>query len=355
MIRKLDVYIIRKFLGTFFFILALLMALAIVFDISEKMDDFIRHNVTTEEIVFDYYLNFVFHYSNLFSSMIIFITVILFTSKLARNNELTAILCSGVSYNRMLFPFLVSAGIIAGISIYMNHNVLPYANQSRVDFENKYLHHRKVFSNVYREPVVGTIVYFDNNASDFFDRFLIRNWEGEKLYKTVFAMRAYCDSTNNKWRLENYFIREYRSGKDKIRTGNSLDTTFNFSASSLGKKLNYASTMPSSELRKYIQEEKVKGNSDLALFEIELHQRTAYPMATFILTLIGVSVAGRKSRGGTGYNIFIGLMVALFYIFSMKITTVAATNVGFNSLLAVWLPNFIFTVVAIVFYRFAQK
>lgn len=331
------------------------MSLAIVFDISEKMDDFIRHGVTTHEIIFEYYINFVFHYSNLFSSMIIFISVILFTSKLARNNEITAILCSGVSYYRLLLPYFVAAGLLAGLSIYMNHNVLPYANQSRVEFENKYVHHRKVFSNVYREPQIGTVVYFDNNANNFFDRFLIRNWDGIELKKTVFAYRAYCDTLKNIWTLENYQIREYREGKDKIRTGNKLDTTFNFTAQSLGKTLNYASTMPSHDLRKYISEEKEKGNSEIALFEIELHQRTAYPIAAFILTLIAVSVAGRKSRGGTGLNLMIGFMVALFYIFSMKITTVAATNVGFNSLIAVWLPNFIFFFIALLFYRYAQK
>ncbi len=355
MIRKMDLYIIGKFMGTFFFILALIMSLAIVFDISEKMDDFIRHDVSASSIIFDYYLNFVFHYSNVFSSMIIFIAVILFTSKMARNNEITAILCSGVSFNRMLLPYFVSAGIISGFSIYMNHYVLPHANETRVDFENNYMHHKASLQKVYREPEIGTIVYYEFNDEKFFHQFLLQNWEGFEFKKTVFAHRASCDSITGKWQLENYFIREVREGKDKIRTGNRMDTTFNFPVAALGKKLNYASTMTTPELNEYISEEKEKGNSELALFEIEKHQRTAYPMAAFILTLIAVSVSSRNSRGGTGFHIFIGLLVALMYIFSMKITTVAATNVGFNPFLAVWLPNLIFLIVAAVFYKLAQK
>lgn len=355
MIRKMDLYIIGKFMGTFFFILALLMSLAIVFDISEKMDDFIRHDVSASSIIFDYYLNFVFHYSNLFSSMIIFIAVILFTSKMARNNEISAILCSGVSFNRMLLPYFISAGIISVFSIYMNHYVLPHANETRVDFENSYMHHKASFQKVYREPEIGTIVYYEFNDEKFFHQFLLQNWDGAELKKTVFAHRASSDSITGKWLLENYFIREFHEGKDRIRTGNRMDTTFNFEAAALGKKLNYASTMTTPELNKYISEEKEKGNSELALFEIEKHQRTAYPMAAFILTLIAVSVSSRKSRGGTGFHIFIGLIVALMYIFSMKITTVAATNVGFNPFIAVWLPNMIFLVVAAIFYMLAQK
>lgn len=355
MIRKMDLYIIRKFMGTFLFIITLLMSLAVVFDISEKIDDFIRHKVTLHDVIFDYYLNFIFHYSNLFSSMIIFIAVILFTSKMARNNEITAILSSGVSFNRMLLPYFISAGIIASCSIYLNHNILPVANKTRVEFENKFMHHKNPSQNVYKEPELGTIVYFEDNFNNFLNQFILQNWKDNRLEKTIYAQRAFSDSITGKWRLENYFIREMGEGKDQIRSGARLDTTFSFTASDLGKKLNYASTMTTSELNKYISEEKERGNPDLALFEIEKHQRTAYPVAAFILTLIAVSVSGRKSRGGTGFHIFIGLVVALMYIFSMKITTVAATNVGVNPFLAVWLPNFIFFCVAIVFYRLAQK
>jgi len=355
MIRKMDLYIIRKFMGTFLFIIGLIMSLAIVFDISEKIDDFMRNEVSVKSVIFDYYVNFVFHYTNLFSSMIIFIAVILFTSKMARNNEITAILCSGVSFNRMLLPFFISAGIIAGFSIYLNHNVLPIANKTRVDFENKYMHNHKPSQRVYKEPEIGTIVYFEDNFNNYLNQFIIQNWKNNRLEKTIYAQRAFCDSLTGEWRLENYFIRKMGDKKDQIRSGARLDTTFSFTATDLGKKLNYASTMTTSELNIYIKEEKEKGNPDLALFEIEKYQRTAYPIASFILTLIAVSVAGRKSRGGTGFHIFIGLIVALMYIFSMKITTVAATNVGFNPFFAVWLPNLIFFCVAILFYRLAQK
>jgi lipopolysaccharide export system permease protein len=352
----MDLYIIRKFMGTFLFIITLLMSLAIVFDISEKIDDFMRNHVSVESVIFDYYLNFVFHYSNLFSSMIIFIAVILFTSKMARNNEITAILCSGVSFNRMLVPYFVSAGIIAGFSIYLNHNVLPIANKTRVEFENKYMHNNKKPSqHVYKEPEIGSIVYFEDNFNNFLNQFVLQNWKDNRLQKTIFAQRAFSDSITGEWKLENYFIRTFGGVKHSIRTGARLDTTFSFTAADLGKKLNYASTMTTAELNVYIREEKEKGNPDLALFEIEKHQRTAYPIASFILTLIAVSVSGRKTRGGTGFNIFIGLVVALMYIFSMKITTVAATNVGFNPFFAVWLPNMIFFCIAVIFYRLAQK
>lgn len=355
MIRKLDLYIIKKFIGTFLFIISLIMSLAIVFDISEKIDDFLRHNLSLKTVVFDYYINFVFHYSNLFSSMIIFISVIFFSSKMARNNEITAILCSGVSFNRMLVPFFVSAGLIAGFSIYFNHLVLPAANKTRVEFENNYMHQKKPVQNMYLEPEAGTIVYFADNFNNHITQLVIQNWEGKKLLQTLHAQRADFDSLTQNWKLEYYFIRKKGEKRDIIRKGSRMDTTFHFKPSDLGRKLNYASTMTTPELTDYIEEQRKLGNPELAFFEIEKHQRTAYPAAAFILTLIGVSVAAKKSRGGTGFNIFIGLLVALFYIFSMKITTVAATNIGFNAFFAVWLPNIIFLPVAFVFYRFAQK
>lgn len=355
MINKLDRYIMRRFLGTFFFIMTMLMSIAIVFDFAEKVDDFINFGAPVNELIFDYYMNFVFFYGNQFSFLIIFISVIYFTSKMANNNELIAILSSGVSYNRMLRPFMLAASFLVISSIFLNHFVLPKSNKVRLEFEEKYAHNLLSLVNIHREVEKGVIVYFNNNHYGYLDGFCMEKWEDGELKSVMNAQRAYYDTLQAKWTLTFYFTRYLGDDHDSILRGDKVDTVFNFAPKDLGYRNEFASSMTTPELRRFIAEEKAKGSAKVVFSEIELHLRTSYPIAAYILTLIGVSVAGRKTRGGMGLNIAIGKLMAVSYIFSMKITTVAATNAGLNPSIAVWIPNVIFLLLTIPLYRMAQK
>jgi lipopolysaccharide export system permease protein len=355
MITRIDRYIIGKFLGTFFFILAVLMTIAIVFDFAEKVDDFVDFKVSVWDLLTKYYLNFVFHYSNLFSSLIIFITVIFFTSKMAGHNELIAILSSGVSFNRMLRPFFIAATILVVLSVYLNHMVLPKANKVRLDFEESIARHSVLLKNVHLEVEPGVMVFFDNNHYGYLDIFCMEKWDNGELKSVLTAQRAYYDTIQQTWSLHFYNIRYLSEYRDSIVRGDKKDTTFNFAPNDLGYRNEFSSSMTTPELIRFIDQEKKRGSTKVQLSEIELHQRTSYPVAAYILTLIGVCVAGRKSRGGMGVNIAIGLMLAVTYIFTMRITSVAATNAGLAPYIAVWIPNVLFAFLTIPLYRFAQK
>lgn len=349
----IDRHIFKKFLGTFFFILAMLMSIAVVFDFAEKFDEF--HKASWSELLFEYYLNFIFYYSNLFSSLIIFLSVIFFTSKMARNNEIVAILNSGMSFNRMLRPYFFAATVLVGSSIYLNHFVLPNANKTRLAFEDRYQFHNVTQTNVHREVDKGVIIYFSSNNYRYVDEFFMDHWEDGKLKTVLYAQRAWGDTISNKWSLDRYLIRYIGENQDSLVTGDHLDTTFTFNVLDFAKRMEFSSSMTSPVLSEYIRKEKEQGNPNIVDYEIELHQRTAYPVAAYILTLIAVCVSGRKSRGGMGWNLMVGLIFAVVYIFSMRITSVAAAKAGLNPSLAVWIPNMLFLLFTIPLYRNAQK
>lgn len=353
--KKFDWYIIRKFLGTFFFILALIMLLAIVFDISERIEEFAKTKPSLYEVIFDYYQNFVYFFSNLFSSLIIFIAVIFFTSKLAQNSEIIALLSSGISFNRFLRPYLIAATILTGLSLYSNHFVLPHANKRLIEFEAKYMWSKPTYTRVHREMEKGLYAFINNYADGNIDYMWVEKWDKFKLESVLYASRAKCDSLTSVWKLVDYFERDFRGEKEKIRKGPMLDTLLPFKVTDFGMRSEYAFTMPSDELYPYIQQEKQRGNEEIVSYEIEFHQRTSYPLSTYILTIIAVCVSSRKKRGGLGLNLVIGLLVAVVYIFCMKVTAVSAMNAGFSPFWAVWLPNILFGIVAILFYRMARK
>lgn len=358
--KKLDVYIIKKFLGTFFFMLSVIMSIAIVFDVSEKLEKFIKSSAPFDEVILDYYVNFVFFYGNLFSSLLIFLSVLLFTSQLAQRTEIVAILASGVSFNRILLPYFIGATILVAGSLYFTHYQLPRANATRLEFENTYLkkQYRIKDNNLHRQYEEGAIAYFKSfsTVNNIGYKFSIENWdeEGDLTYKLM-AERARYDSLTNRWKIENYYERYITEEGERLERGKSKDTLIALVPSDFGQRLNIASTMVYDELNNFIESERRKGSDKTVHYEIEKHQRTSFPFATYILTIIGVSIASRKSRGGIGAHLAIGVLVAVTYIFAMKVTTVAATNAGLNPLLAVWLPNIFYFLVAVYFYFNAQK
>lgn len=367
MFKTLDRYIIRQFLGTFFLILVLIMAIAVVFDVSEKTEDFAKANATWYEIVVDYYVNFVLYYSNLFSGLLIFLAVLLFTSRLAGRTEVIAALSSGVSFPRFVRPFFVTATILTALSLYINVFLLPHANRTRLAFEKAHIwstYHLEE-THVMREIAPGTIVYFET-----FDmpahtgyRFSMEQWSDGKLRSKLLSDRAVYDSLSGHWKVYDYIVRDIpdQSGSDvnvareRLRRGAVLDTTFALKPSDLGQRLAIAAALDRKEIADFIAAEKARGGSTVAYYEVERDQRISYPFATYVFTLIGVGIASRKVRGGTGVHLVLGVLLVLLYVFTIKMTTVAATNSNFNSTLAVWTPNIIFGLIGVWIYAKAPK
>ncbi|MEO9257340.1 MAG: LptF/LptG family permease [Crocinitomicaceae bacterium] len=357
MLSILDKYIIKKFLSTFFFMMAVIMVLAMVFDLSERLGDFIEKKAPISAIIFEYYLNFIMFYGNLFSALIIFISVIWFTSKMAQNSEIIPMLNSGKPFTRILRPYMIAATLLTIISLFLNHIILPSANKRRLDFEEKYYRIRLAVDGYYAEFPHGENVYFSYYNSDdgYIQDFYIEQWnKNNKLDYFLEAKKAKFIS-KGKWHLEGVFTRKLGSLNDEIHSYKSLDTTFSFGIEDFAQRDNVVETMNYTELNNFIKREKAKGNENIPAFEIEQHQRTSYPFASYVLTLIGVSVSSRKSRGGIGAHIAIGLAFVFLYIFAMKITSVAAINVGFPPIIAVWLPNIMFGIVGLVLYKYAPK
>ena len=358
--KILDKYIIRKYLGTFFFIMGMIMAISIVFDLSEKLDDFLRTQPTIYEMVVHYYFNFILYYSNIFSSLLLFISIILFTSKMAQNSEVIAILSSGVSFNRYLRPYFIATTILVIFTVALNHFGLPYANKIRIDFESIYWHGKFQIrkTNLHREITPGTIVYFGRFTAEnkVGYNFSIEKWDGNKLTYKLMSDRIVRDndSTNN-WTIQNYFIRELDGENEIVRSGAKLDTIFDFRIEDFGQNLDYAMAMDSKELNDYIDVQRMRGADDLARYRLELHQRTSLPVAAYVLMIIGVSIASRRVRGGVGLHIVAGVVIAFMYLLFLRMFSVSAMNAGLHPLIAVWIPNFLFALIALFFYRRAAK
>jgi lipopolysaccharide export system permease protein len=371
-LKTLDRYIIRQFLGTFFFILVLIMAIAVVFDISEKTEDFSKSTATFKEITLDYYVNFVVYYANLFSGLLIFLAVLLFTSRMAGRTEVIAALSSGVSFPRFVRPYFIAATILTALSLYVNVFLLPAANSTRLEFERRYIWnaYRLEDHHLLREVSPGTIVYLESidMKSKSASRFSIVQWENGAIRSRLSADRAQYDTVSGKWILYDYMQRilppeatdsgsqAMRSANvEQIRRGDRLDTLVSLKPNDLGQRVAIAGAMGRRELADFIREEKARGGNTVAFYEVEQANRVAAPFATFVFTLIGLGIASRKVRGGTGVHLVLGVMLILIFIFMGKITTVAATNSGFSPLLAVWLPNIVFSVIGVWIYWKAPK
>jgi lipopolysaccharide export system permease protein len=358
--RIIDRYIIGKFLGTFFLTIALILAIAVVFDISEKIDDFIAKGAGLNAIIFDYYLNFIAYFGNLFSSMIVFIATIFFTSRMTANSEIVAILTGGVSFKRLMWPYFVAATLVAAINFTLSHFVIPKTNVDKLAFELTYL--KRVegsrFRNIHRQVLPGEIVYFENyntqRQSGF--HFSYEIFEENRLKSKLKADFIRLDTATNTWTLDNYSIRYLdEQGHERLKQGRKLDTSFAFNADEIVPRLYTASMMTTPELNDFIAAEKLRGSENVNFYLIEKHQRTSWPVATYILVLMGVSISSKKNRGGIGLNIALGLLICVSYIFFMQVSTTFATVGSLSPLLAVWIPNLIFTAIGIALYIFAPK
>ena len=359
-IKKIDWYLFKRFILTFFVALLLIIGIVIIFDISEKIDDFVANEAPLKEIIFKYYLNFVPYFINMFSPLFVFITVIFFTSRLAANSEIIAILSGGVSYHRMMVPYLVAAFLIAVLSLGLNLYVIPRSNQTRLAFEEKYIKHRNSFRrrNIHYQIAPGQFVFVEsfsawNNTAY---RFTLEEIEGNRLVSKLSAESAVWDSTMAGWHLRKYFIRDYGLGlQDRIRSGEQLDTVIALKIDDFYRNEKTVETLPIKQLDELIETQELRGDANVIYAQIEKHTRLALPFSAFILTIMGVALSSRKRRGGIGWNIGLGIGLAFSYILFLRFSQMFVFTGTLPPSIALWLPNFLFAIIAAILYKLAPK
>ncbi|HPG33636.1 MAG TPA: LptF/LptG family permease [Lentimicrobium sp.] len=357
--KKLDLYIIRKFLGTFFYAIALLAVVIIIFDISEKIDDFLERKPPLEAIVFQYYANFIPYFINLFSYLFTFIAVIFFTSKMASDTEIVAILNSGISFKRMLRPYLISAFFLASMSFVLTNFVIPETSKNMQEFQKKYLKKEKRNSdnNLHMQISPGVFAYVEsfNKTDNSGFRFSLEGFNEKGMEYKITGDNIKWDSVTGMWKIENWVKRQIKEKGEIITRGASKDTLLNLKPDDFTVDLDNAVYMNYRELREFIETEKLRGSGNLIKFQNEKHKRIAFPFATIVLTIIGVALSSRKVRGGIGFHLGIGITICFAFILFMQVTTVFATFGNLPPVIAVWIPNFIFGLLGIYLLKIAPK
>ncbi len=356
--RTIDFYITKKFLGTFFYSIALILSIAIVFDIAENLDEFISKDAPAKAIIFDYYMNFIPYFANLFSPLFTFIAVIYFTSKMAYNTEIIAILSSGVSYTRLMRPYLVSAFIIAAFSFMLGNFIIPPANKTMNDFRYQYIDARRVSveRDIHRQIEPGVFIYMSSyNSNDIGNQFTLEKFEDGKLKEKLTARTIRWDEESKKWVILNAWKRTIHEDREEIsEVIYRLDTTLNMLPDHFRYVKNEMESLNTPELRREIELKKMRGVNAID-FEIEKHKRMANPFSAFILTIIGVALASRKMKGGLGLHLGLGLALSFSYILFMQISTVFAISGSTPPFVAIWIPNLIFSFIALFVFRWAAR
>ena len=361
-INRIDRYLIKKFIGTYFFSIVLIIAIVIVFDFNEKIDKLTTANkefgISWGRIFVDYYLNTIPYFANLFSSLFVFISVIFFTSKLADRSEIIAMRSNGLSFKRILRPYIISAVLIGLLNLVLGAYVIPHSNKVRTDFENQYIKKRQItmVDNVQLQVDTGVIAFFSsfNINTKSGSGFSLDKFRNKKLVSHLTALRVQYDTIADRryqWHIYNYSIRELHGMHEKITSGLELDTIIVVEPRDLLYTRNQQETMTTPEISEYIDKQRMRGSANVSTFEVEYHKRFASAFAALILTIIGVTLSCEKRKGGMGLSLGLGLALSFGYILFQTISASFATNGGWPPMLAVWIPNIIFSVVAFVLYR----
>lgn len=359
-LKILDLYVIQKFLSTFFLSIVLILTIVVIFDLSEKIDDFIESGASLHEIIFDYYVNFVPYFGVLFSSLFAFIAVIYFTSRMAYNTEIIAILSSGMSFRRFLVPYLISAFVIGVLAFYLSDQVIPGANKIKLDFEEKYVRKTPIkfkTKDFHRQIEPGVYIYLQNysNVSKVGYNFTIEKFENGELVSKMFADQIRWDTAVDKWQARRYYIRTIDGLTETIEEGKIIDTTLAIHPDDFKMRLSIVETMSLKELDEFINKQLMQGETNVKAYQIERQNRVAFPFSLFILTLIGVAVSSRKMRGGIGLQIAIGVVISFTYILFTQFSKQFAIGGLLPVMAAVWLPNVFFFFVAIYLFRLAPR
>ena len=364
MIKILDWYIFKRFISTFFFILGIFCIVILVIDVSEKIDDFLHFRPPLTALLFDYYLNFIFFFGNLISPICVFLAVIFFTSRLAQNTEITAILASGVNFYRLMMPYVFAALLLTGMIFYLKAYLVPKADVAMKEFENTYLGkerpmkdlniHRKVATN--KEEGSETYVYFFSYNQLIHEGYIFYM---EKIMNGDIVNKISCekinwDKENERWTLSNCIIRELTMTTEKLTVRARIDTTFLLKPTDINVKDIRPESMNLEELNDYIKLEQERGSDILSELTLEKYRRYAYPFAALVLTIIGFSVSTKKQRGGTALLLGLGLIISFVFV---VLVVVGETLFGESipAWLRVWYPNITFFLIGIVLLRLAPK
>ena len=361
-LKRLDWYIIRKFIGTYIFAILLIISISIVFDFNENMAKFANNHAPWRAIIFDYYANFIPYFANLFSPLFVFIAVIFFTSKLAGNSEIIAMLASGTSFRRLLRPYMLSAALIAGINFYLGAYVIPHGNIIRQNFETLYKNKKKQTSaqNVALQVgpgVVASIQQYDNLTKRGYG-FALYKFEQKKLVSQMTANVIQYDTISDSryhWKATNYKIRTLKGMREKIEIGAEIDTMIMMEPMDLVYSKGQQEQFTSPELLRYISKQQERGSTNVVQYEVEYHKRIATSFASFILTIIGASLSARKRKGGMGLSLGVGLALSFTYILLQTVSATFAIQADMPPMLAAWLPNLLFIVIAYFCYRQAPN
>lgn len=359
-IKKLDVYIAKKFILTFFVALLLIIGIVIIFDISEKIDYFVKNEAPLRAIIFDYYLNFIPYFVNMFSPLFVFITVIFFTSRMAANSEIIAIMAGGVSYNRMMVPYMASALLIALLSLGLNLYVIPRSNATRVEFEAQYIKRHNDFDlqDIHYQISPGQFVYIQsfsrwNNTAY---RFTMEDIKDNRLVRKVSAETAVWDSTMDGWHLRRVFVRNYSEGlEDRVEFAPQVDTVIALKIKDLFNNEKTVEALTIKQLNELIATQKLRGDANVMYAQIEKHRRWALPFSALVLTIIGVTLSAKKRRGGIGWNIGIGIALAFSYILFLRFSEMFVYTNTLPPGIALWIPNLLYAIIAAALYRYAPK
>ena len=354
--KMLDMYILRKFLGTYIFSILLIMAIVVMFDVNEKLDAFLR--APFSETIHDYFMSFLSYFANQFSPLFVFISVIFFTSKMAGNSEIIAILSSGVSFRRLLVPYMVGAAVIAGLTFWLSNYAIPPTNARRIDYTNKYVKNKKpqegINVQLMVEPgVVAFIGRYDTKQNKGY-QFSLDKYKGKSLVSRLTAQTAEYD-TLYKWKITNYVQRDFNGMKETLRRGSALDTVISIEPKDFIISKNDQEALTTAELEEYITKQKKRGVANITQFEIEKEKRYAMTAAAFILTLIGMSLSAKKVKGGMGINIGIGLVLSFTYILFSTVTSSFAISGATSPRIAMWIPNVVYFIIGLLLYRRAAS
>jgi len=358
--KKLDWYLIRKFLGTFVYSMILIILIVVVFDISERIGNFISREAPLRAIIFDYYLNFIPFFVNMFSALFTFIAVVFFTSRMAANSEIVAILGSGISFKRLLVPYLLCAVLIGLINVYLASDMIPKVNRTRIAFQQEFIWNRTftVDRNIHIQYDSITFFYVEsfnvpNNIGHRFTKEIICAEEG--LLKKISAESARFEESTNLWHLSNYHIRILDTLGEFIQHGHQKTLEIGLVPTDFFRTREDVSMMTNRELREFIERERLRGSDRVRELRYDYMVRFSHPFAALVLALIAVSISSRRTRGGTGFHLAMGLMIAFLFIFFLQMSRVFATQGNFPVWLAAWLPIFVFGFVALILLRLAPK
>lgn len=357
-LKIIDWFILKKFLGTYFFATMLILAIIAMFDITEKLDAFLTAPLS--ETLFDYFISFLPYFANQLSPLFTFISVIFFTTKLAGNSEIIALLSSGVSFNRLMRPYMIGAAVIAALTFALSNYLIPPTNVKRIAYTNKYVRNKKVNTGLDIQLMAspGVVVYigrFENSTKTGY-RFSLDKFDGKKLVSRLTAQTADYDSTRlYHWTVNNYIIRNFGDTKESITRGIKLDTVIPIEPRDFLISVNDQETLTTPQLTEYIDKQKKRGVANIKAFEIEKERRYATTAAAFILTLIGLSLSAKKVKGGMGINIGIGLVLSFSYILFSTVTSQFALSGLTSPWLAMEIPNIVYFIIALLLYRRAMR